>query len=124
MLCCVWCFRDAAGHGLDGSASYRLTIPAQFPSRRRWSVAVYDRSARKLLRDVVRATRSSECADIVENSDGSVDVEFGPRPPTDEMCNWIPTIPGEAFGVCVKFDEPPLSRAPMRRWLPDITRVA
>ena len=123
MACCVWCFRDAAGRGLDGSASYRLTIPARQPSRRRWSVAVYDRASRKLLRDVVCATRSSECTDVIENTDGSVNVEFGPKPPEDDQFNWIPTIPGEPFGVCVRFDEPPVSRD-AATWLPDITRVA
>jgi len=124
MTCCVWCFRDAAGRGLDGSGSYRLTIPARPSARRRWSVAVYDRSARKLLRDAVRATRSSDWPDIVENVDGSVNVEFGPRPPADEASNWIPTIPGEPFGVCVKFDEPPHHQVTAPTWLPDIMRVA
>ena len=123
MTCCVWCFRDAAGRSLDGSASYKLTIPARQRARRRWSVAVYDRSTRSLLSDVVRATRSSECTDVIENVDGSVDVELGPQPPDNDASNWIPTVPGEHFGVCVRVDEPPL-QDPAAMWLPEIKRIA
>ena len=60
---------------------------------------------------------------MIEKIDGTVDVEFGPRPPDDDFSNWIPTVPGEQFGVCVRFDEPPRKEFE-HMWLPDISRIS
>ena len=42
------------------------------------------------------ADKSSR-SDIVENSDGSVDIYFGPNAPTSGDSNWIPTVRGKAW---------------------------
>ena len=38
-----------------------------------------------------------EDRDPESNPDGSVDVYFGPHPPTGKERNWIPTVPGRGW---------------------------
>ena len=75
----------------------------------------YDRTTRALIRDVLRASRSSQSAGLQENADGSVDIYFGPLAPAGEESNWVATETGGHF----------MFRAygPEKTWkLPDIDR--
>jgi hypothetical protein len=89
--------RDKDGDAYDGGKNYRLHVPANPPVKQYWSVTVYDRKLHTLLRDVKRASRASNAADVQKNEDGSVDVYFGPEPPPGKESNWVPTKPGQGF---------------------------
>src|SRR5262249_29145189 len=59
--------KDKDGMPFDGGATYRLTVPAKAPVAQYWSATVYDRATHALVRDVARASRSSQNTDIQKN---------------------------------------------------------
>jgi hypothetical protein len=74
-------FKDKDGNKLDGSATYRLNVPANAPVRQYWSATVYDRDTHALIRNALWPSRSSQIPGLQKNPDGSVDIYFGPKSP-------------------------------------------
>ncbi|MDV7136719.1 DUF1254 domain-containing protein [Williamsia muralis] len=73
--------RDASGAYLQGSSTYRLTLPPGIPARDFWSVIVYDPQTRSELQTgQPLPSRSSENNrnELIYNDDGSIDLTFGP----------------------------------------------
>jgi hypothetical protein len=91
--------RDKDGNTFDGGNSYRLNVPANAPVEQYWSATVYDRATHALVRDLPRASLSSQIPEMQKNADGSVDVYFGPQAPAGKDSNWVPTKPGSGFEV-------------------------
>lgn len=98
--------KDRDGNALDGSKTYRLNVPANAPVRQYWSATVYDRANHALIRDLPRASRSSQIPEMQKNADGSVDVYFGPAAPAGKEANWVPTKPGGGFEVMFRVYAP------------------
>ena len=78
---------DKDGQPLMGSNSYCVTVPAKAPASLYWSATAYDRATHALIRDMSTASRSSRSAQ--PNSDGSVDLYFGPNAPAGRKSSWI-----------------------------------
>jgi hypothetical protein len=97
---------DRDGAPLEGSASYKLTVPAGVPVKQYWSVTVYDRTTHAFLREAPRVGRSSQTPELDWNADGSVDLYYGPAPPEGKEANWVPTKPGEGFELLARFYGP------------------
>ena len=74
--------KDKDGKGYEGEEIYRLTVPPNAPVEQ---VLVGDRvrprETHALIRNVDRASRASNDAEVQKNPDGSVDVFFAPKPP-------------------------------------------
>ena len=85
--------KDKDGNAFDGGKTYRLTVPANPPVEQYWSVTAYDRQTHALIRNMPRASRSSQIPEMQKNADGSVDVYFGPKAPAGKESNWVPTDP-------------------------------
>lgn len=115
--------RDKAGAALDGSTTYRLTVPANAPAAQYWSVVVYDRATHTLVRNAPRLSRSSQNPDLQKNADGSVDVYFGPKAPAGKEANWIPTNPGGQFEVLFRVYGPEKPLFDKTWKLPDIEKT-
>ena len=117
-------YKDADGNMLDGSGTYRLTMPAEVPVTQFWQVPVYSNATRSLIdTDQKRPTRSSTDDGLVVNEDGSVDVYFGPEAPEGLEPNWIKTKPGEGWFVLLRLYGP-LEPILERTWMPnDIERL-
>ena len=98
--------RDKDGNGFEGSKTYRLTVPPNVPVEQYWSVTVYDRETHALVRDMKRASRSSQIPEMQKNSDGSVDVYFGPQAPQGKEANWVPTDPKRGFELMFRLYAP------------------
>ena len=98
-------------------------MPANVPVNLYWSVTVYDRATHTLIRDLPWSSRSSNTPGLQENVDGSVDIYFGPQPPSSREENWIPTKPDGGFELIFRFygPEKPLFDKSWR--LPDIQRT-
>jgi len=62
--------KDKEGRSLDGGSTYRLTVPPNVPVRQYWSATVYDRATHSLVRDMARASRSSQSSDLQVNANG------------------------------------------------------
>ena len=73
--------KDKDGMPFDGSKTYRMTVPANPPVGQYWSATAYDRVTHALIRNVPRASRSSQISELQKNADGSVDIYFGPAAP-------------------------------------------
>jgi hypothetical protein len=116
--------KDNGGRPFDGSSSYRLRVPPKVPVQQYWSATVYDRATHGLVRDMTRASRSSQSPGLQVNSDGSVDIHFGPAAPADKASNWVPTSPEGEFEVLFRFYGPEKSLFEKKTWrLPDIEKV-
>nr|WP_312862101.1 DUF1254 domain-containing protein [Rhizobium sp. P32RR-XVIII] len=83
--------RDKDGDAFEGGKTYRLRVPPNVPVKQYWSVTAYDRETHALIRNVDRASRSSQIPELIKNADGSVDLFLGPTPPAGKDVNWIPT---------------------------------
>jgi hypothetical protein len=116
--------KDKDGNGFDGGKSYRLTVPANAPVEQYWSATAYDRQTHALIRDVPRASRSSQIAELQRNPDGSADLHFGPQAPAGKDANWIPTKAGRDFEVMFRLYAPTKALFDKSWVLPDIEPVA
>jgi hypothetical protein len=94
---------DAAGNWLDGGKCYRMHVEADAPVRQFWSITLYDNVTRgPLVTPQGAADMSSRRPDLVTNTDGSVDVFFGPARPTGAT-NWVQTLPGKGWFPYFRF---------------------
>ena len=114
---------DKDGNAVDGSATYRLTVPPNVPVTLYWSVTVYDRSTHTLIRDMPWASRSSNTHGLNVDDDGSVALSFAPAPPNGGDRNWIPTRADGKFEVLCRFYGPQQAFFDKTWRLPDIERV-
>ena len=94
---------DASGQYLDGGKSYRLHLPPNIPANNFWSLLVYDPQTRSMLQtDQQFPSISSLKKGILINPDSSVDVWFGPKSPPGKEANWIMTVTGKGWWVCLR----------------------
>ena len=88
--------RDRNGELLNGSDTYKLTVPRNTPARDFWSAIVYSLKTKGFVEGAAKVGLSSvDLGTMMQNADGSVDLYFAPRPPAGLEANWIPT--GEDF---------------------------
>jgi hypothetical protein len=100
-------FRDASGRYLDGGKVYRLHLPPNIPAKDFWSLLLYDPQTRSMLQTDQRfPSTGSQKEGLVVNPDSSVDVYFGPEPPSGKEANWVQTIPGKGWFVALRLYGP------------------
>jgi len=102
-------YRDSDENFLIGSNTYHLNIPANVPAENFWSLLVYDAETRSMIKNDVQplpGIRSLDSDKLLQNSDGSYDVYFGPEPPEGYENNWVKTNEGDGFFVFFRFYSP------------------
>jgi hypothetical protein len=104
-------FVDAKGDYLDGSKTYKMTLPPNVPAEKFWSLTVYDNQTRSMLDTSQRYPRSGSQSypspAAVANSDGSTTVYFGPSKPAGVSDgNWIQTLPGKGWNTLLRLYSP------------------
>jgi hypothetical protein len=98
---------DRDGAYLDGSKSYRLTIPSDPPAKDFWSVVAYDPQTRSELQTGQPYPSKNNTRDpLVHNDDGSVDLYFGPVAPEGHEENWIQTVGGKGWFILLRLYGP------------------
>ena len=98
---------DSEGNWLDGSHTYKLTLPPNPPAKDFWSVVVYDSQTRSMLQtDQQFPSVNSQRSGIEQNTDGSTDVYFGPEAPEGKENNWAQTVPGKGFWIILRLYAP------------------
>jgi hypothetical protein len=98
---------DSEGNYLDGSKTYKVTLPAPIPAKDFWSFVVYDSQTRSVLEtDQKAAGIDSNSPDIKANADGSYTVWFAPKPPAGKESNWIQTMSGKSFNALLRLYGP------------------
>ncbi len=98
--------RDAEGNGLDGSKSYKLTLPPDAPVADFWSIVVYDNQTRSMLQTDQQFPSLNSERGVQPNADGSYDVYFGPEAPEGMESNWIQTVPGNGWNTLLRLYGP------------------
>ena len=100
-------YYDADGNALMGANNYSLHIEPNPPAALFWSITVYDIKNRLIIQNETRrADLSSRSEKLVKNSDGSVDLYFGPAAPKGKENNWIQSNKGESFFVYLRLYGP------------------
>lgn len=116
--------RDKDGDAFDGSKTYRLTVPADAPVDQYWSVTAYDRQTHALIKNMPRASRSSQIAELRKNADGTIDIWFGPKAPGGKEENWVPTDPARRFELMFRLYGPKKEFFDKAWRLPDVEKVS
>ena len=115
--------KDKDGNAFDGGKTYRLAVPPNAPVEQYWSATAYDRQTHALIRNMPRASRSSQIPEMQKNADGSVDLYFGPEAPEGKDANWVPTDPDREFEVMFRLYAPTKALFDKTWVLPDIEKV-
>jgi hypothetical protein len=90
--------RDGNGAFLDGSKTYKLTVPQPVPAKLFWSLTVYDPDTRsEIVTDQGKAALRSLFELKGKGGSGSLDLYFGPKAPAGHEGEWIETIPGKGW---------------------------
>ena len=91
--------RDRTGEYLDGSKSYRLTVPLPVPGKLFWSVTVYETDTRSQIRNKSKKWALRSLFELRDLSGDSVDLYFGPQAPRGKETSWVETTPGKGWFV-------------------------
>ncbi|WP_037311514.1 DUF1254 domain-containing protein [Ruegeria halocynthiae] len=99
--------RDETGAYLDGSKTYKVTLPAPVPAKNFWSFMLYSGQTRSILEtDQQSGGIDSNRDGIRQNDDGSFTVYVGPKAPEGWENNWAQTMPGKSFNVMMRLYGP------------------
>ncbi len=103
---------DSEMKPLDGSKTYKLTLPANIPVKDFWAVTMYDTQTRSQLQtDQQFPTLDSYREGIKTNTDGSMDIYFAPQAPQGQQSNWLQTVPGKSWFIALRM------YGPLEPWL-------
>lgn len=100
-------FVDSKGKPLDGGKNYKLHLPPNIPIKNFWSVIVYDNQTRSMIQtDQQFPMVTSQNEKLQVNTDGSVDVFFGPKALVGKQNNWVQTLPGKGWNTLLRLYGP------------------
>jgi hypothetical protein len=121
----VQAFKDKGGNRLVGGKSYRLHVPANAPAEAFWSLTLYDTATRSMIQNPGNDSARSSLDKLKINSDGSIDLYFGPAgsAPKGLEANWIETVPGKGFYPMMRFYSPKAGLFDGTWKLPDIEPI-
>jgi hypothetical protein len=112
-------YLDNEGHALDGSKTYRVTLPKDIPAKDFWSFTLYDNQTRSMLQtDQQFPGLSSVDKNAPKpNDDGSYDIYFSPKAHKGKESNWIQTVPGKGWNTILRLYGP-LESFYDQSWMP------
>ena len=94
-------FADKTGNDLSGAKTYTLNIADNVPANDFWSVVRYDPQTRQPF-----PGKNNKRDGLVANTDGSVNLYFGPKPPAGKEKNSLQTVPGKGWFACLRLYGP------------------
>ncbi len=90
--------KDNTGAYLDGSKTYKLTVPQPVPARLFWSVTIYDSQTRS---EIAAAQNKAALRSMFElkafSGQPFVELYFGPEAPAGKENAWIQTLPDKGW---------------------------
>jgi hypothetical protein len=102
---------DSEGNSLNGSNTYKLTLPPNIPQVRFWSTTVYDNQTRSMIQTDQRYPRAGSQAfpspGAEANDDGFITIYYGPEKPAGVPDgNYIKTIPNRGWFQIIRCYSP------------------
>jgi hypothetical protein len=95
--------RDAKGEFLNGSNTYKLHLPPNAPAALFWAVTLYNITDGTMVETPQLMPSINSLGKVATNSDGSVDLWFGPSKPANAPdSNFIQTVSGRNFLAAVR----------------------
>jgi hypothetical protein len=90
--------RDREARWLEGSQTYRLSVPLPVPAKLFWSVTVYDAATRSQIQTDQNKAALRSLFELKNAMKGdSIDLYFGPDAPAGKDAQWIKTTPGKGW---------------------------
>jgi hypothetical protein len=89
--------RSKDGAFLEGSKTYKLTVPEPVPANLFWSVTVYDAETRSQIQTDQDKAALRSMFELKGVSGGLAELYFGPKAPAGSEDRWIKTIPGKGW---------------------------
>ncbi|MEP2784729.1 MAG: DUF1214 domain-containing protein [Pseudoruegeria sp.] len=85
---------DSDGNIFQAGKTYKLTVPADVPASKFWSLTIYDMATWAFIYtpEGQSGLSSRERDSMQLNDDDSVTIYFGPEAPEGLESNWIPTV--------------------------------
>jgi hypothetical protein len=105
----AWGYLDSKGNYLDGGKTYKMNLPKDPPAKKFISIVLYDPQTRSELQTGQPYPSYSSARDkdkVGVNSDGSVDLYFGPKAPVGKKSNWLQTVPGKGWFCLLRLYSP------------------
>jgi hypothetical protein len=97
--------------GMRTRRDEHLTLPADIPESRFWSVILYDRQTRSMLKtDQPHPSLGSQSGTVETNADGTTTIYFGPVAPEGKENNWLQTVPGKGWCTVRLYNAPVVLR--------------
>ena len=87
------------------------------------SMTLYDVSTRAIIQNTLKKADQSSRQKLQMNSDGSVDLYFGPRAPAGKESNWVQTMPDKAWFPYFRLYSPTQPFLDQSWVLPDIEKI-
>ncbi len=102
---------DSSGDPFDGGKTYKVSLPANIPAAKFWSLTAYDNQSRSMVQTsqlFPRAGSQNYPSPAAEaNADGTTTVYFGPSKPAGiKDGNFIQTPPGRGWFVILRLYSP------------------
>ena len=105
-------FVDENKMPMDGSKTYKVTLPPNVPVNNFWAFTIYDNQTRSMLQtDQAKPSVGSQTEGFKVNEDGSMTVYFAPEAPKGFESNWLQTIPGKSWFTILRM------YGPLEPWL-------
>ncbi len=114
--------KDKSGQRFNGASTYKHTLPPNPPVKQYWSVTVYDAETHAFLHNLPRQSASSQNVGLQKDSDGTVNVYFGPKAPGGKESNWVPTDPNRGFELLFRAYSPTEAFFQKTWSLPDVEK--
>ncbi|WP_157998227.1 DUF1254 domain-containing protein [Pseudomonas sp. S9] len=105
-----WAVKDAKGNTFDGGKTYKMHLPKDIPAKLYWSVTAYDTVTRSQIQNGTDFARVSTFTQPEPNSDGSIDLYFGPTAPAGKEKNWVKTVPDQGWFFLFRLEAQPVRR--------------
>jgi hypothetical protein len=99
-------FTDSDDTPLSGGSNYRLRLPPNIPAANFWSLTLYEAENSSGLANGQPFPSLGSRDKPAQNTEGSTDLDLGPKAPEGKASNWLATVPGKGYFAIIRLYSP------------------